>query len=283
MTPHDETLDGGSGNAAQAEDAAPGAELATDGIPNLRDVGGYVTADGRRVRRGLVYRSTALDAASDADLRSLRERDIRTVVDLRTASERTSAPDRLPEGAVAVDLDVMADSPGSSPAKLAELAASPEQAVRMLATTDVDAVFDRIYRELVSLPSARASYRALFGALADEASLPALYHCTTGKDRTGWATAALLLLLGVDEPTVIEDYLLSNPYLEGKQEQLLRVFAAHGGDPERLKAMMGVKAEYLQSAIAEARSSYGTIEGYFTDGLGLGPDVQQRLREVFLD
>lgn len=269
------------GDAAHV-DALPGAELPTDGIPNLRDVGGYTTADGRRVRLGVLYRSTALDAATDADLRELERRGIRTVFDLRTVSERTSAPDRLPAHATAVDLDVIADSPGGSPAKLAELAAQREVAETVLAQTDVDTVFGRIYRELVTLPSAVASYRALFLALADEASLPALYHCTTGKDRTGWATAALLLLLGVPEETVTTDYLLSNPYLQGRQEQLLRVFEAHGGDPDRLRAMLGVRREYLQAALAEVRAEHGTIEAYFTAGLGLGPHVQQRLREVFV-
>lgn len=269
------------GGAADV-DAVPGVELPTDGIPNLRDVGGYTTADGGRVRLGVLYRSTALDAATDADLGELERRGIRTVFDLRTVSERTSAPDRLPAHATVVDLDVIADSPGGSPAKLAELAARPGRAETVLAQADVDTVFGQIYRELVTLPSAVASYRALFLALADEAALPALYHCTTGKDRTGWATAALLLLLGVPEETVTTDYLLSNPYLQGRQEQLLRVFAAQGGDPDRLRAMLGVRPEYLQAALAEVRTQHGTIEAYFAAGLGLGPHVQQRLREVFL-
>jgi len=176
----------------------------------------------------------------------------------------------------------MADSPGASPAKLGELAAEPEEAAKLLAGTDVDAVFDRIYRELVSLPSALAAYGTLFRGIADESELPALYHCTTGKDRTGWATAVLLLVLGVPEDVVVEDYLLSNGYLRRRQEQLLRVFAQHGGDPERLEAMLGVKRQYLEAALAEMRSRYGDVEGYLADGLGLDADAPRLLRSIFL-
>jgi protein-tyrosine phosphatase len=264
-------------------DAAPGAQVPAEGIPNLRDVGGYETTDGRRVRLGLVYRSTALDRATASDLRLLASLRVRTIVDLRTTVEREAAPDRVPAGVTEVDLDVLADSPDSAAARIPQLFAHPAEASVQLAKVDIGAAFVRIYRDLVSLPSALASYRALFSDLADPSTLPALYHCTTGKDRTGWATAALLLELGVPTQTVIDDYLLSNDYLLRALQPLLDSFAAGGGDPELLKPILGVKAEYLQAALDELHTRFGTIDGYFTDGLGLGPEVQERLRTTFLE
>jgi protein-tyrosine phosphatase len=266
-----------------AEDARPGALLPAEGIPNLRDVGGYPSADGRRVRLGLLYRSTALDRATDADLQELARRGIRTVIDLRTTAEREAGPDRVPEGASSIDLDVMADAPGASPARIAQLASQPQKATRLLARADIAATFRQSYRGLVSLPSARASYRVLFLRLADEDALPALYHCTTGKDRTGWATAALLLLLGVPEQAVYDDYLLSNGYLLRGLQPVLDRFAAGGGDPRLLRPVLGVEAEYLRAALEEARLRYGTIERYFADGLGLDASARQRLRDALLD
>lgn len=266
-----------------SSDARPGELLPSDGIPNLRDVGGYETSDGHRVRLGLLYRSTALDRATDADLERLAERGIRTVFDLRTVAERAAAPDRVPRGAAEMALDVMADAPRASPARVAQLASQPQKASKLLARADVDSTFDTAYRGLVSLPSARASYHDLFLAIADDASLPALYHCTTGKDRTGWATAALLLLLGVPEKSVVEDYLLSNGYLLAGLQQVLDGFAARGGDPELLKPVLGVKARYLETALTEVHAAYGTVEDYFDRGLDLNATVQQRLRDIFLE
>nr|WP_277348427.1 tyrosine-protein phosphatase [Planctomonas sp. JC2975] len=257
--------------------------MPAEGIPNLRDIGGYTTTDGRTVRRGLVYRSTALDHATDADVQLLADRGIRTVIDLRTAAERDARPDRLPDGVDVLDLDVFADAPGATPARIAKLSSEPEKATKLLARADVDAVFAQSYRGLVSLPSALAAYRDLFQALARTDTLPALYHCTTGKDRTGWATAALLLLLGVREKTVVDDYVLSNDYLMVSLKPVLEAFAAHGGDPEKLKPVLGVKAQYLLTAFEELREKYGTIERYFADGLGVDADAQQRLKDVFLD
>ncbi|HVX08281.1 tyrosine-protein phosphatase [Humibacter sp.] len=264
-------------------EARPGTLLECDGVPNLRDVGGCQTSDGRRTRTGLLYRSTALGRASEAHLSRLRERGIRTVFDLRTAAEREAAPDRDLDGATTANLDVMADAPGAPPARITRLTSQPQKASRLLARTDIDATFDTAYRGLVPLPSARTAYHGLFLALAGADALPALYHCTTGKDRTGWATAALLLLLGVSESDVVDDYLLSNGYLLAGLQPVLDGFAAGGGDPELLKPVLGVKARYLQTALAEARERYGTIERYFTDGLGLDAAVQQRLRDTFVD
>jgi protein-tyrosine phosphatase len=265
------------------EDARPGARVPAEGILNLRDVGGYPTTDGRRVRLGLLYRSTALDRATDADLRELARRGIRTIFDLRTAAEREAGPDRVPGGASSIELDVMADAPGASPARIAQLASQPQKANRLLGRADIAATFRQAYRGLVSLPSASASYRALFLRLAEESALPALYHCTTGKDRTGWATAALLLLLGVPEPAVYDDYLLSNEYLLRGLQPVLDRFAEQGGDPALLKPVLGVEAEYLRAALEEVARSHGTIERYFADGLGLDAAARQRLRDAFLE
>ncbi|GAB3802914.1 tyrosine-protein phosphatase [Humibacter antri] len=267
----------------QIADSVPGAELRTQGIPNLRDIGGYATTDGRSVRLGLVYRSTALGHATASDLELLAYLRLRTVFDLRTPAERKAEPDRLPPGARDLDLDVLADSPGSAAARIPEVFAHPDEASTLLAKTDMGTIFDQIYRGLVSLPSALASYRTLFRDLSEPSTLPALYHCTTGKDRTGWATAALLTLLGVPGESVMKDYLLSNTYLRHALQPMLDSFAERGGDPELLKPILEVRPEYLQAAFDELRLRFGTIEGYFTEGLGLGPDSQKRLSDLFLE
>ncbi len=88
---------------------------------------------------------------------------------------------------------------GSKEAELQSLIAKPREANEVLGGGKAEALFIEVYKEFIRLPSANTSYRQLFVELSDSAAMPALFHCTTGKDRTGWAAAALLTLLGVPE------------------------------------------------------------------------------------
>jgi protein-tyrosine phosphatase len=138
------------------------------------------------------------------------------------------------------------------------------------------------YREFVSLPSAKQSYKTLFVSLADQKKLPAVFHCTTGKDRTGWASAALLTLLGVPRETVMADFLRSNEYVLPQFQHAIDGFVAAGGDRDIPVAIFGVKKEYLEASFDEMQKHYGTIEKYFSEGLGIDAAGQQALRDLFL-
>jgi len=108
------------------------------------------------------------------------------------------------------------------------------------------------------------------------------FHCTTGKDRTGWAAAALLTLLGVPKDQVVEDYLRSNDYILPAYQKVIDVFVAGGGDPAIPRSILGVKKEYLDASFDEMQTKYGTIERYFSDGLGIDAAQQQALRDLYL-
>lgn len=166
-------------------ESEPGVQIPIATLPNLRDLGGWPTLDGRRVRRGLVFRSTDLDRLDPAGLDAVGKLGLRTVVDLRTAAERQAAPDRVPTGATLVVCDVLGDAPGAAPAQLPKVMADPRDAGRILGGGKAAALFERGYRDIVSLASARAAYQSLFSILATEGKRPLLFHCTTGKDRLG--------------------------------------------------------------------------------------------------
>ncbi len=261
----------------------PGASIAVASLPNLRELGGWQTAGGGRVRRGLLYRSTALGKLSDADLELVGALGLRCVYDFRTEAERTDEPDRVPAGAEYVVVDVLADAPGAGPAQLLAVLGDPPKAAEMLSGGKAEALFEHGYRQLVVLDSALRGYHRFFSEVAQEPHRPALYHCTTGKDRTGWASAALLMLLGVSEDDVLREYLLTNEQLVPALQPILDQFAANGGDPDILRPVIGVEQGYLAAALDEMHTRYGTIERYFTDGLGLGPDVQAALRDALIE
>ena len=209
---------------------------------------------------------------------------IRTVYDLRTTLERRTHPDlgKLPDGVCYVVADVMRDSPAGSPANLYRLMTDPQEANAMFGGGRSVTFFEERYREFVSLGSARAALRRMFLGLGKPARLPGLIHCTTGKDRTGWAAAALQLLLDVPEDAVIADYLASNAALTGTVDQALDHFEAAGGDPAALEPLTRVRLSYLQAALGEMHRAYGSIAAYFTDGLGIDDAGQRRLRDVFI-
>ena len=260
----------------------PTATVGIASVPNLRDLGGHATLDGRLVRTGLLYRSDQLCGITPEDMARIASLGLRTVFDLRGEEEAAAQPDELPEGVERLLLDVLADVDRSGPVLLGQLLEHPAEANALLGGGKVDGLFDRAYRGFVSLPSARRAYGRLFGALADPARLPALFHCMTGKDRTGWAAAALLTLLGVPRDAVMEDYLLSNGLVLPRYRQTIEAFVAAGGERAIPEAVFGVKPEYLEASFDEVDEAYGTIDRYFSDGLGIDTEGQRALREACL-
>lgn len=264
---------------------APGQSIALPTLPNLRELGGWQTADGRRVRPGLLFRSTDLSRLSDADVAGVDKLGITTIFDLRTAAEREAAPDRRIDGAVEVPLDVLAGASMSIPANMGAILADPSTVARATEALGGGKAIHLVagtYREIITLPSALHAFSQFFDGLLGAHQVPALFHCTTGKDRTGWAAASLLTLLGVPQDAVYREYLLTNSQLVPALKPVFDGFAAAGGDPELLKPVLGVESVYLDTAFDEVRSRFGGIEAYFADGLGIDANGQQRLRELYL-
>jgi protein-tyrosine phosphatase len=231
------------------------------------------------MRSGLLYRSDHVGELSAAEAEAVASLGIKVVYDLRTEAERMMTPDERISGATQVPLDLMADDAQAAPAQLLRLLEHPRVAKAALGDGRAAALFVEGYRSVVTLPSARAGLGRLYRGLLEDAGLPALCHCTTGKDRTGWTCAALQTLLGVPQEDVLQDFLASNRYIVPKYQARIDEFSARGGDPALLVPVLSVLPEYLQASFDEVRRAYGSIEGYFSEGLGLDAGVQRALRE----
>ncbi|HUD93567.1 tyrosine-protein phosphatase [Sphingobium sp.] len=245
-------------------------------IPNLRDIGGYRTIDGRWVKMGLLYRSDQLDRVSDADLEALGGLGLHFVADLRTQSERTREPDRLPPGSQPLILDVAADSDGS-------LGGDMRKAISAIASGKGVELLTAANRDFVSLGSARRAYATMLHRLAEPNGAPLLYHCTAGKDRTGWATAVILTILGVPRETVMADYLASNSFLKRKNAATVEALGKSGSaiDPANLSSVLTVRADYLNAAFAEVEKRFGTFDAYLRKGLNMSSDIIEYLRKSY--
>ena len=258
-------------------------EPLTRSIPNFRDAGGLRTSGGRRVRTGLLYSSVALDAASDQDLRALDGLGIKTVFDLRTAMEQERKPDRLPDGARHVSLDLLVDSGEADPAALFALMEDPVRASIELADGGTQRFYVATYRDLIRLQSARDGYARFLRTLARPEARPALVHCTTGKDRTGWAVASLMLFLGVPEEEVKAEYMISDVEVRRAFAHVIDDFVAGGGIREVIEPLMSVHPTFLEAALETLHADYGSIDAYLSDGLGLEDEALEALRDAFLE
>jgi len=247
--------------------------------PNFRDAGGYRTQDGKWIRMGLLYRSDQLDRLTPEDLDTLHSDGLHLVCDLRTDTERKQGMDRLPTGAQAMIADVAgSDSATNGIAKLLSGHGNPKQ---MLGNGKAAQFMIDANRQFVASATAKAAYKVMFERLADPKSLPAVFHCTAGKDRTGWAEAVFLSIMGVPRATILQDYLLSNDYLKAKNDKMLAMLKGKI-DPSLIQPLMEVRPDYLQAGFDAADKEYGSMDLYIRNGLGLSDATIQALRAEFL-
>lgn len=237
--------------------------------PNFRDAGGYRTADGHWVRMGILYRANDLGRLTDADQAKLKRLGIRTDIDFRTDSEVAASPDRIPAGVTYVHANVMGTS-----------TVSGDWAAAL--TTEAGGVAMMVAGEkaFVSADPGRAAYRTFFTTITDRGAANVVYHCTAGKDRTGWASAALLTALGVPADTVMADYLLSNDYLAASNAATLAAVPA--AIRPGYQAVLDVRPEYLRSGFDEVTTRYGTFDNYLRTALGLTPKDLKTLKSHLL-
>ncbi len=253
------------------------------GQPNFRDLGGYETGDGRRIKWGAVFRSGELSQLSIDDVGKLGALGIRTVVDLRSPEEVSARGEgRVPPGTRILG------TPIASSDMFAKL-------IPMLLQGDFSQVppdfLDDVNRALVR--NFTEPYAVLLRALSDRANRPLVFHCTQGKDRAGLGAALVLSALGVPWETVIEDYLLSNHFRKEENDKMLgmiRGFAASqgGSDSEemafsRVEGLLYVKEQSLQAAHAEIIERHGSVETFLTDRLGCSTEGLARLRDELLE
>lgn len=235
---------------------------------NFRDVAGpgagYPTASGGRVRRGVLFRSNELTLTHE-DATALAALGVGTIFDLRGHHEVEAHPDAVVPGATWQHVEVTG---------------IPMDAVASLQTREEGLeVMGRVYRGFVEDAGGRAAFATLLRAIA-AAEHPQVFHCTAGKDRTGWAAVLLLHVAGVEPATVLEDYLATNTISSATRDKYLAMVREHlGADKVAVyETVMVADEAYLQQALDAVAASYGSMEGYLRDGLGLGADTLAALR-----
>ena len=242
-----------------------------EGGVNFRDFGGYPTVAGGRVVEGKLFRCGTLSNMTPTGLATFDGLDIRHICDLRRPDERADDPTPLPPEnprRTLVPID-----PGSAPSIRQSLRSRPpneDQRINFMVAINEDLVRDHA-----------KNYREVLTALLDTRDGGFLVHCTAGKDRTGLAAAMILLSLGVNRDNVEEDYLLTNSVIDFEGFILPRIRQRYGSsnaEIEMIKAVAGVRVEYLRAAFRVMEKMHGSIDGYLEHGLGVNAQALKELQ-----
>jgi protein-tyrosine phosphatase len=246
-------------------------------VNNFRDVAGtsdqeaYSTSNGRKLRRGVIYRSNVL-TPSPTDLATLNTLNIRADYDLRTPGEIKLQPDSPLAGASYLNVNLIGTPTNPTP--------------NLASAADGISFMENSYTELVTDSGVRDRLAQLFQKLATTSDSQ-VYHCSGGKDRTGWVTTILLNVIGVPQDVIIQDYMLTNVYSEASiQNSYQQMITTYGQSfADAYYPTLIADARYLNAALNQAVTSYGTMASYINDnnGIGLSSIVQTQLRNKFLN
>jgi protein-tyrosine phosphatase len=240
-----------------------------EGAHNFRDLGGYPSRFGGTTRWGVLYRAAGLSEMTPSDLVEFESLAIRTVYDLRRDDEREMAPDPVPTVHVCLMSHVLANVPMPDRGELVDHA-------------DGTQFMRQLYSGL--LAHAGPGIGQLMRELADGQALPAVFHCTAGKDRTGIVATLILLAVGVDREIVLDDFELTNRYVTRETHAAMyERMIDHGMSPEAAAGMFAAARVSMAAAIDELDEVYGGVDRYLSTHAGFDAGHLARLREALLD
>lgn len=248
--------------------------------PAFRDIGGLATQDGRQVRRGRVFRSDALARLSARDQDTFRALGIRTVCDLRSEGERLRHPNRLPPGHACeqIHFGILTDVRAGDARVFDALRRSPDAA-------GAREMMLSLYR---GMPEAFAPHLGPLLRRIAGGALPMVIHCTAGKDRTGFAVAMLLSLLGVARRGIVDEYLLTTrapprPERLAYVQDLLTLHLGHPAQASVVAPVLWAAGPYLEAAFDAVEGRHGSVERYLREACGLDPAELEAIRRVMLE
>lgn len=254
-------------------------------LRNTRDLGGMVTADGRKIKTGKLIRSGHLIAASENDQQKLAKL-IDTVVDFRSEKECTERPEPYICGTKYYHIPVLeAPKPGVT----RDEDSYEEVRKNMLGESELSRKYMvRVYGGFITSEHCRSQYERFVRLLLEDHSKAVLWHCTAGKDRAGFGTVIVQELLGISKTDIMDDYLLTNTYLEPEIQGIIESIRKKTGfmneeSEKALRYMFAAWQDYLEGAYSLITEHYRNFDGYIRDGLHITDTEREKLRNMYLE
>lgn len=269
MTENNQTM-----NSTQAKVNPQNRLVPMEGVENFRDMGGYLTKDGKQVKYGHLYRSSALYYLTEKDKELFRDLGIQVIFDYRDEPEVVKEPDPVLENVqnIRVPANLTNEEIGN------EDIMSDEYKKNLKKEGLAD-----FYKEIAFN---NPSYKRLFEVALDDEVESLVHHCAAGKDRTGVGAAMLLMALGVPRESIMEDYLLSTEFLPEYIERNTAPVRAHYSSEqfENFRNYFIVKADYLQTFFDSIDAVYKGDDWLFLEKeYQINQFYREKLRKKYLE
>ncbi|GIN88728.1 hypothetical protein J6TS2_51140 [Heyndrickxia sporothermodurans] len=249
------------------------------GLYNFRDIGGFKTSNGKTMRKGVLFRSGELSRLTNQDINKMNSLGLKLICDLRTPQEIKSKPSRMEDQGVRIkNISIYDKSQEFTHFEFFNFFYKKSNSI------DFRELMMEMYQNMAF--SSFNEIRSIFHLLSNEENLPALIHCTGGKDRTGFIAAIIQLLVGVQHEIVIEKYLYSNQLIEPrmkKVEKFIQIMSLFQVSSERIKPILEVRREYLNDVLSQIIKRYGSIEVYLSESCNISSDCLKNLKEHLLE
>lgn len=261
----------------------PGEQIPFDHVKNFRELGGYAAADGRHVKYGLLFRGPALCGLSESDKKAINDLHIKTVLDFRSKNESDHNPEYVPDSASyfrkCASIDRYGHEIDYSPGTIEKLTHKFITLFRLIRGMITNDVYN-------AMPFHNKAFQMMFDLLEHQ-QVPMFFHCAAGKDRTGVAAILILLALGVDRKTALDDYELTNVYYADNIEAVLRrhklLTAISKTAKYRYSAGAGVQRGVADSMLDLIYERYHTFEAYLEAEYGIDKVRLEHLRDLYLE
>lgn len=267
--------------------------LPVGGMNNFRDMGGYETCDHRTVKWGMLYRSGHFHSTTDEGLVYLRGLGIRTIIDYRSSSEIEKYPNREieagirtfvldPEAHTAELSAQFTSSKSDEDANLVNKIIEQKNLGALVGRYDI--VMEQ-YRNFVEKEQCRRAFARMLEIAAQPDAAAVVQHCRGGKDRTGFGSLLLLGVLGVDRETIVEDYMLTGVNRIARNEAKMEIYRRYTKDPDVLAylySLIETRREFIEASYDRIAETYGSVEGYVQNGLGVGAETIAAIRRKYL-
>ena len=249
--------------------------LPLEGTVNFRDLGGYETSAGRRIKWGRVFRSDHLSRLTDRDIAFLQRMKIRCVCDFRTSAEAQKRPDRFPGDGPGAYLHLPIDNLKFNPTTLFE----------KLKRGDTDWLTREFLIDgyILNIDKFAAIWGEVFRRLADPGQMALVFHCTGGKDRAGTCAALVLLALGVPEETVILDHGLSNIFIADVIDKIYAQFESSGIDRKKISPYFTAPQYCIEALLHHLHEKYGSPADYLRSKAGVTEEMLKEIRRQLLE